>query len=263
MHEQPSSPTDSSSSTQFGFGATGSPCFIATPPSLPDLPPAAVVEPPHTQPIAHGRDEDQLIHENRYPAASDPPQLRVAYLNAMVLSVVHHCSTEAVNSSLQAGIASLRLANGIPEGSEPIESLESVRRRLGLETDPYVLRKPICSKCFTSYTLVDIAEAESTQCTVISGRTRCKGNFWDTKLVQNTPTRVPACLICYTRIVPALRRMFMRPSFVKMLKLGKEAHASHRDGRLHDFFVVVLSPKLHGLERVVCFVQITPSRMSP
>jgi hypothetical protein len=203
--------------------------------------------------IDYDEDEEDSIYFDRYNATKDPPHIRLAYLSAMESSVVHRNSVESVDSWLANHIASLRLVNAVPDNPKPLVTLERVRAHLGLETDPFIHRQPICLVCYTAYSLEHIQNTNDPQCTYVSGRTRCKGRIWITKLVKNKEVRQPARYISYTRIIPALRCMLLRPSFVSALRSGNQAHSSHKEGVLNDICCgTAYQSSQIGLRRVFC-----------
>ena len=167
--------------------------------------------------IEYGPDENESMYCAGYDATNDPPYIRLAYLSAVESSVIHHNSVSGVNAWLSAHIASLRLAGALPENFTPIVTLDSVRSRLGLDTDPFMLEQPICSVCYTPYSMDQILTSNDAQCTYRPGYKRCNGQIWTTRLSNNVEKRQPARQICYTRLIPALRRMLMRPTFVRAL----------------------------------------------
>ncbi|KAG8682152.1 hypothetical protein FRC08_015159, partial [Ceratobasidium sp. 394] len=106
----------------------------------PTFSPASPVT-PHTPidlGIKYGDDEDEAMYFARYEATDDPAYIRLAYLNALVSSVVFHDSTEGVNMSLCGTFDCLRLASALPDDLKPLMTLEAVRSRLGLETNAYM-----------------------------------------------------------------------------------------------------------------------------
>ncbi|KAB5590975.1 hypothetical protein CTheo_5591 [Ceratobasidium theobromae] len=194
---------------------------------IPNLPPAGTR---NDLEIQYGEDEDESMYQAGYEATRDPPYIRLAYLSAMESSIIHHNSVAGVNSWLSAHITSLRLAGALPDHLNPLVTLGSVRSRLGLDTDPFMLQQPICSICYTPYSMKQVLTANDAQCTYRPGRKRCEGQIWTTKIANNAEKRCPTRQICYTRLVPALRRMFMRPSFIRALQAGRRAHERHKEG---------------------------------
>ncbi|KAF8599098.1 hypothetical protein BDV93DRAFT_407383, partial [Ceratobasidium sp. AG-I] len=162
----------------------------------------------------------------------DPSFLRLAYLNAVASNTVRHNSIENTEADLKVTLDCLELAGALTSEYTPVRSLPAVRRHLGLETDIFMIRQPVCTECFKPYSLEDINSADTSKCTTMD----CDGEFWQIVLRKNLETRSPAKYVTYSKLVPALRRMFLRPDFVQLLRSGHEAHQEHlrNNGVMHD-----------------------------
>ncbi|KDN35235.1 hypothetical protein RSAG8_11766, partial [Rhizoctonia solani AG-8 WAC10335] len=121
---------------------------------FPEIPPAAGDQ--NNLEIEYGPGEHELMYCAGYDAAKDPPYLRLAYLSAVESSIIHHNSVTGVNAWLSAHIASLRIAGALPEDITPAFTLDGVQSRLGLDTDSFMLKQPICSICYTPYSMDQI-----------------------------------------------------------------------------------------------------------
>ncbi|KAF8597814.1 hypothetical protein BDV93DRAFT_595840 [Ceratobasidium sp. AG-I] len=150
----------------------------------------------------------------------DPPGLRLAYLNAMSDHIVRKHPVDDVEISLRNTVNAIRLSNGIPDYITPLATLKSVRRHLGLNTSALLIRAPVCSECYKLYTLEEVLSAKlPATCTRLEP-SECTGTYMKLGLKKGKPTPMPAKVILYTKIIPSLRRMFMRPSFLRLLADG-------------------------------------------
>ncbi|KAG6875878.1 hypothetical protein C0993_006939 [Termitomyces sp. T159_Od127] len=107
----------------------------------------------------------------------------------------------------------------------PAKTLKTAKRRLGLDSDAYIVQIPICTVCFKLYTHEDIKAAYSPNCT---GH-RCQGIFYHEKWTATaTGTNVdnedagmkciPAKIHCYSPIEKAVARFLLCQDFVENLQ---------------------------------------------
>lgn len=159
----------------------------------------------------------------------EQPHIRLAYLGAIASSVVDRSGRRAVEASLSVSLGGYTLLGALPTRPKPVTTLPSVRRRLGLDIDDYMSRKPLCSVCYKIYNFEDINTTAKPDCT----RPDCHGAYWE--LSSDDTMRKPIRVIAYGGVIASLRRMFMRPEFVALLHSGAEAHMSHGSNEmLHD-----------------------------
>ena len=170
--------------------------------------------------IDYGSDED----DNNYDptrANSDPPAVRLAYLNAMCDHIVRKHSVRDVEISLQNTLNCIRLCGPLPPDVTLLKTLKSVRRRLGLSTSPLLVWVPVCSKCYQTYTMEEVLAVELPATCVRTAPT-CKGVYMRRGTKNGEPVSLPAKVVLYTKIVGSLRRLLQRPSFLRLLDTGAE-----------------------------------------
>ncbi|KAF8594834.1 hypothetical protein BDV93DRAFT_565008 [Ceratobasidium sp. AG-I] len=199
--------------------------------ALNDLPVEGEANPPPELSLDYLNDAEERLCEAAL-AKDDPSYLRLLYLNAVTSNTLRNHTIESTEANLKVSLESLRMAGALTLEHTVVSSLEAVRRRLGLETDGFMIKQPVCDKCYKPCSHNDIAESESSLCTMLG----CSGNFWRVVLKKNQETRRPIKLVIYTKLIIALRRMFLRPSFIRSLKAGKDAHIGHEatEGLLND-----------------------------
>lgn len=166
-------------------------------------------------------DSDDSASNYELPGANlDPPGLRLAYLNAMSDHIVRKHPVEDAETSLRNTINSVRLSNGIPPHIKPLTTLKAVRRHLGLNTSLLLTRRAVCSECYKLYTWEEVTAAELPATCTRTRPSRCTGTYMKLGWKKGKLTRMPAKIIVYSKIIPSLRRMLMRPSFLCLLSEG-------------------------------------------
>ncbi|KAF8595016.1 hypothetical protein BDV93DRAFT_576770 [Ceratobasidium sp. AG-I] len=169
-----------------------------------------------------------MFERPRY--VDEHPSIRLTYLKIANSNINNHATVRACNEDLGVSLDSLWLA-GLerPIQPRPVKTLAGVRRRLGLEIDSFLCRQPVCSECYQRFSFEEIEAAEVDKCF----QPNCSGRFWRVDQGKRKPLK---CIV-YTRLVPSLRRFFLRPDFLEALRAGRDAHDTHQTGPsdiLHD-----------------------------
>jgi hypothetical protein len=139
--------------------------------------------------------------------------------------IVRKHSVRDVEISLRNTLSCIRLCGVLPAGITLVTTLKSVRRRLGLSTSSTLVRVPVCTQCYKPYTMEAISAAEpSGACT----RQGCCGIYMKIGVKNGEEVHLPAKLVIYAKVIPTLRRMFARPTFVQLLQTGAEENRRAR-----------------------------------
>lgn len=193
-------------------------------------------------------DDDETSEMFERPQyVNEHPAIRLLYLKIANSNINHHSTVRACNEDLGASLDSLWLAGlECPTQPRPVRTLVGVRGRLGLEIDGFLRRQPVCSECYQRFSFEEIETADVDRCF----QHNCSGRFWQVDHGKRKPLK---CVV-YTRLIPALRRLFLRPSFLEALQAGRIAHNAHQIGHsntLHDVCDgSAWNQKLAGLRRV-------------
>jgi hypothetical protein len=157
-------------------------------------------------------------------AWKEPPAVRWAYLKAVIGNAFHNQpipqATTVLNDLIKMRDMTLKDA-AIASGNAPppkpaitpAKTLETAKRRLGLDADLFIEKIPICSVCFKNYTNAEIEQLPSPSCTV----RHCKGLVYTEKLVDSKQKRVPVKIFPAVPVIPQLRHLFMQPGFADSL----------------------------------------------
>ncbi|KDR66227.1 hypothetical protein GALMADRAFT_217198 [Galerina marginata CBS 339.88] len=142
------------------------------------------------------------------------------------------CEPDILNGTLDALLA----AGALPAYPRPVRTLESAKRRLGIDADQYITQYIICPQCWKHYTPKQVSEFDSPACLVDD----CEGILYDEVLDgKGRRKRQPKKVNPYTSIIDTLRRFFMRPGFAKMIKDSRGHQGGHNgdeDFVMHDIY---------------------------
>ncbi|KDQ21303.1 hypothetical protein BOTBODRAFT_40142 [Botryobasidium botryosum FD-172 SS1] len=163
----------------------------------------------------------------------DPPEaiqetesLRVAYLHAAIANIIKHHSVPDCNDQLEGTLDSL-YAHGLDQvDPKPAKTLETAKRRLNIDADRYIEKRPCCTVCFKYHSQEQInLLPPGGKCT----EPGCKGLIFEVKRDRDgNEHRHPIKIFPYSSIIKNLCRMLMRPDFVQNLRdpsLDSEAFA--------------------------------------
>jgi len=111
----------------------------------------------------------------------------------------------ACNTQLTDGLDLLDAAGVSLIGSiKPATTLATAKRRLGLEYDDYIEKRPICTVCSKYYSPDDIKNLQSPSCI----KQCCKGVAYRIKRSTDDPPvekRVPAKVLPYISLIQSLK----------------------------------------------------------
>jgi len=176
---------------------------------------------------APGYDLDEEDRPDPVPAGlAEHPGVRMAYLQAVIQNVYAHASvvqaTEILNSTLDA----LSTMGPLPLNPRPVRTLESAKRRLGIDADQYITKYAICPICWKHYTPKQITELDGPECLVDD----CEGILYEEYHNRKGHLkRKPIKLNPYTSVVQTLKRFFMRPGFANMVRDNRTSPHGHGD----------------------------------
>lgn len=202
-------------------------------PQTPVPPPSA---PPSPPPLDIDYDSDESESDYQFTHAyTDPPAVRLAYLHALADHIIRKHPVRDVEIGLRNTIDCLELMpGGLPAGFKPLTTLKSVRRHLGLDTSRLLHRVPVCDKCYKRYSMEDVSSAVL-PATCTRTQPRCTGSYMKLSTKNGQDKKMPTKVLLYMKIVPTLRYMLLRPSFVRLLTEGSEVNALPRaPGVMYD-----------------------------
>jgi hypothetical protein len=203
-----------------------------------------------------GADDEDLLQE-LVPAFQQTPPVRLLYLQAAIAHIIGSSTVAEATNQIQDGLDLIELCGALPTFPIPRRSIITVKKHLGLQTDDYVSRIPICDVCYKRYSLDDIQKLDTPICTV----SRCKGNIYRTKREHTDPAtgedrfkRIPVKVLVYCPIVKAVQRFLLRSTFVKNLRdTSQDINRAElsEDDLMHDIHDGAEWTKLEvGLKRV-------------
>lgn len=171
----------------------------------------------------------------------------MAYLQAAIANVFMHASVINATGILNTTLNILDAAGNLPLHPRPVRTLESAKRRLGIDADLHITQYAICSICWKHYTPKQVQEFDSPRC-LVSG---CDGTIFDEyRDYKGQRKRKPRKINPYTSLIHTLRRFFFRPGFSKLIRDNRlpENQVWHDDDE--DF---VMEDIYHGARWNECF----------
>jgi hypothetical protein len=209
---------------------------------------------PPSSPSLNGSSDsatDEAEEPELATAFRENPAIRLLYLQTVVANIFDSRTVLACNTQLTDGLDLLDAAGvSLIESIKPATTLATAKRRLGLEYDDYIEKRPICTVCSKYYSPEDINNLQSPSCM----KPRCKGVAYRIKRSTEDPPvekRVPAKILPYISLIQSLKRMLLRPSFVNNLVPLKPSHFDEKT-RMYDIQDSPVYNSLEiGLKRVV------------
>ncbi|ESK92907.1 hypothetical protein Moror_9063 [Moniliophthora roreri MCA 2997] len=116
---------------------------------------------------------------------NDPSFLQLAYLQAVLHNVRSKMSVQKSSESLEMMLDVLKAARCIPEDCTPVKTLQSAKRRLGLNPDTHIIQYSICPQCWRHYNPQEVRELESPACT----SDNCDGVVYTEKCTASGDTK--------------------------------------------------------------------------
>ncbi|KAG1813651.1 uncharacterized protein BJ212DRAFT_1482550 [Suillus subaureus] len=197
-----------------------SPEFIENVDNAPMNPSADNPVPPTMNHAGSGADDEDLLQE-LIPAFQQTPPVRLLYLQAAIAHIIGSSTVTKATNQIQDGLDLIELCGALLTFPIPRCSIITVKKHLGLQTDDYVLRIPICDVCYKCYSLDDIQKLDTPICMVSC----CKGNVYHAKHEHTDPAtgedqfkRIPVKVLIYCPIIKAVQRFLLRSTFVTNLR---------------------------------------------
>lgn len=200
-------------------------------------------------------DDDSLA-----PGFRESPAIRLLYLQTVLGSIFGSRTVLDSNNALTDGLDLIELASSLGGNAaineiKPAQTLVTAKRRLGLEVDDYIEKRPVCTACYKYYSPEDIKRLRSPSCTV----TKCIGTVYRVKRraedqdgSADDEIRIPAKIMPYMSLIKGLQRMLLRPSFVNNLVPYDRAYVTDDSKKMHDMHDSPAYNSLKiGLTRVV------------
>jgi hypothetical protein len=156
------------------------------------------------------------------PAMKGEPYIRLAYLQAVMGNVYGKLTWEHATQQLNNTLDCLSLAQPLPVHPRPVRTLQSARRRLGIDPDQYITQYSICPICWKHHTPQEFKDLASPDCSTRN----CTGKVYTLKDGHH----VPSLIVPHVSLIDSLRQMFMRPGFTKLV----ERKVDHQPGRNSD-----------------------------
>ncbi|KAF8803058.1 hypothetical protein BYT27DRAFT_7110771 [Phlegmacium glaucopus] len=114
----------------------------------------------------------------------------------------------------------------LPAHPRPVRTLESAKRRLGIDADQYITQYIICPQCWKHYTPKQVHDLDSPACLL----EYCDGILFEESLgSKGRRKRHPMKVNPYASIIDTLRRFFMRPGFAEMIRDSRGHQGGHND----------------------------------
>lgn len=191
------------------------------------------------------------------PALKEHPEVRLAYLNAVLGNVARGFTEVDAEWHLETMLGPIRRIPGAitPERPIPAKTLKTVRRRMRLDPDEFIEKYPVCDTCYRVYSLAEIDAANSSACL----ENKCKGHFFKRNHESTNGVlairKVPVKILPYSSPIKTVRRFLARPGFAQMLRdsrgdNGKEPIPTSQ--KMYDVYDgTAWSEQEVGLERVI------------
>lgn len=102
-----------------------------------------------------------LDSDDLAPGFRESPAVRLLYLQTVVGSIFGSRTVLDSNNALTDGLDLIELAastagSALTHAIKPAQTLTTAKRRLGLEVDDYIEKRPICTVCYKHYPLDEI-----------------------------------------------------------------------------------------------------------
>ncbi|KAF5384761.1 hypothetical protein D9615_001059 [Tricholomella constricta] len=160
------------------------------------------------------------------PAFAEEPCVRLAYLAAVISNVYDHLSVLQATNGLNATLNSLLIAGKLPEFPRPVRTLESAKRRLGIDPDQHITQYTVCPKCWKHHTPKQMDMLPSPACATRD----CTGILYELYTDSHgLRKRRPFKVVPHMSIIQTLRRFFMRPGFAASIRDSRNARPRNFD----------------------------------
>ncbi|EIW80779.1 hypothetical protein CONPUDRAFT_57284, partial [Coniophora puteana RWD-64-598 SS2] len=160
------------------------------------------------------------------------PEVRNAYLRAVLANVFSKVSVADASDLLSAMLDNASIIRPLPDHPRPVRTLKSAKQRLGIDPDQYIIKYAVCPDCWKHYHPTDLQTLMSPVCSVDG----CSGVIYEDFInARCKHIRKPFKLHPQVSIIASLRRMFMRPGFARMIR---DSRADVPDRDVDEHFVM-------------------------
>ncbi|EIW73721.1 hypothetical protein CONPUDRAFT_160802 [Coniophora puteana RWD-64-598 SS2] len=165
-------------------------------------------------------------------AFKERPEVRNAYLRAVLANVFSKVSVADASDLLSAMLDNASIIRPLPDHPRPVRTLKSAKQRLGIDPDQYIIKYAVCPDCWKHYHPTDLQTLMSPVCSVDG----CSGVIYEDFInARCKHIRKPFKLHPQVSIIASLRRMFMRPGFARMIR---DSRADVPDRDVDEHFVM-------------------------
>lgn len=172
-----------------------------------------------------GIDEPADIEPPAY-ANGEPSHVRMAYLQAALNNVVGNVPVRLTNQNLRSQLNMLDTAGALPDFPKPAETLETAKRRLGVDPNAWIIKYTACPKCWKLYTPEAVAEMEEPSCTARD----CDEAIYELKEGKNGKVkRKPFLVIPQVSLIDSVRRLLRRKGYRKKLRDNRNKPTGQND----------------------------------
>ncbi|KAH0578476.1 hypothetical protein H2248_003622 [Termitomyces sp. 'cryptogamus'] len=170
---------------------------------------------PDPDPWVDREDRQDRTLRHAIPAMQEKTYVRMAYLKAVLANVFGHLSWERATNDLNALLNILAAAGVLPEEPAPVQTLQSARKRLGIDPDEYIIQYALCPLCWEPHTPDELEALSEPTCMLPC----CNGQIYTMK----NGACIPNLIQPQVSIIQSLRRMFKRPGFCVSV-VRRESH---------------------------------------
>lgn len=160
-------------------------------------------------------------------ARNEPPSIRIAYLQAVMNNVFKHVSVQDTNDNLAASLMAIEAERGsLPSNPAPVKTLASVKQRLGVDPDPYIIQYACCPVCWKHYRPSEMNELPAPNCVVPD----CSGIIYqEEKDDKGKLKRIAVKISPQVSLIQSLRRIVHRKGFRKLVRDSRDTPAHQND----------------------------------
>jgi hypothetical protein len=149
------------------------------------------------------------------PAFSEPSCVRIAYLQAAFMNIFGHLSIKMTTDNLNMTLNALDAAGSLPDFPRPVRTLESAKRRLGIDPDQWIVQYAICPRCWKHYAPKKVLELATPNCLTPG----CTGEIYQERRDSKGRIKRHAVkIIPHTSLLENLRRIVRRKGFRKLVR---------------------------------------------
>ncbi|TEB20556.1 hypothetical protein FA13DRAFT_1644436 [Coprinellus micaceus] len=156
--------------------------------------------------------EPDLVEPPAY-ARGKPSHVRMAYLQAALNNVTGNVPVRLTNQNLDSQLNMLAAAGALPDYPPPAWTLETVKRRVGIDPKAWVIKYAACPKCWKLYAPEALETMEGPACTAED----CDGVIYELKAPKKKKRRL-FLMIPQVSLIDSIRRMVRRKGYRKKFR---------------------------------------------